>query len=61
MNKLNLPKIADFSERVRQGLWVGATGKPLTTVVSIGIGGSCKFADNIYINIIILIDYVKIN
>ncbi|RYH24019.1 hypothetical protein EON65_17190 [archaeon] len=32
----------DFSERVRNGSWQGATGKPLTTVLAIGIGGSCK-------------------
>lgn len=37
-----LDKIADFAERVRNGTWVGATGKKLTTVVAIGIGGSCK-------------------
>jgi glucose-6-phosphate isomerase len=35
-----LDKIADFSARVRDGTWVGATGKKLTTVVAIGIGGS---------------------
>jgi hypothetical protein len=28
------------SERVRSGEWLGATGKPLTDVVAIGIGGS---------------------
>lgn len=35
-------KIADFSERLRSGAWIGATGKALTTVVAIGIGGSCE-------------------
>ena len=35
-----LDRIADFSARVRDGKWVGSTGKPLTTVLSIGIGGS---------------------
>jgi len=35
-----LDKISDFSSRVRSGEWVGATGKRLTSVVSIGIGGS---------------------
>jgi glucose-6-phosphate isomerase len=35
-----LDKIKDFSERVRSGEWLGATGKPLTNVVAIGIGGS---------------------
>ena len=35
-----LGKIKDFASRVRSGQWLGATGKPLTTVVSIGIGGS---------------------
>uniref|UniRef100_A0A2P2KK03 Glucose-6-phosphate isomerase n=1 Tax=Rhizophora mucronata TaxID=61149 RepID=A0A2P2KK03_RHIMU len=35
-----LDKIKDFSERVRNGSWVGATGKVLTDVISVGIGGS---------------------
>ncbi|KAI3431268.1 hypothetical protein D9Q98_004329 [Chlorella vulgaris] len=35
-----LDKIKDFSDRVRDGEWLGATGKPLTDVVAIGIGGS---------------------
>ena len=35
-----LDKIEDFCGRVRSGKWVGATGKKLTTVLAIGIGGS---------------------
>ena len=35
-----LDKIEDFTQRVRSGKWVGATGKKLTTVLAIGIGGS---------------------
>ncbi|CAN1163666.1 Glucose-6-phosphate isomerase, cytosolic [Linum perenne] len=35
-----LDQIKDFSEKVRNGSWVGATGKPLTDVISVGIGGS---------------------
>ncbi|QPK80906.1 glucose-6-phosphate isomerase [Schaalia sp. ZJ405] len=35
-----LAKVYDFAERVRSGQWVGITGKPVTTVVNIGIGGS---------------------
>lgn len=35
-----LDKIETFTDKVRSGEWVGATGKPLTDVVSIGIGGS---------------------
>ncbi|XP_065881810.1 glucose-6-phosphate isomerase, cytosolic [Euphorbia lathyris] len=35
-----LDKIKQFSERIRSGSWVGATGKPLTDVVAVGIGGS---------------------
>lgn len=35
-----LDKISAFSAKVREGLWLGATGKKLTTVLSIGIGGS---------------------
>ncbi len=35
-----LDRMASFSERVRSGEWVGATGERITTVVNIGIGGS---------------------
>jgi len=35
-----LEKIKVFSEMVRNGEWLGATGKPLIDVVAIGIGGS---------------------
>ncbi|KAK7381336.1 hypothetical protein VNO78_33958 [Psophocarpus tetragonolobus] len=35
-----LDQIQKFSERVRSGSWVGATGKKLKDVVAVGIGGS---------------------
>jgi glucose-6-phosphate isomerase len=35
-----LSRMGDFSDRVRSGEWVGATGKKISTVVNIGIGGS---------------------
>ncbi|KAI3777435.1 hypothetical protein L1987_47235 [Smallanthus sonchifolius] len=35
-----LDKIRDFSDKVRNGSWVGATGKALKNVIAIGIGGS---------------------
>jgi glucose-6-phosphate isomerase len=35
-----LDKMADFSNRVRNGQWRGHTGKPLRNVLNIGIGGS---------------------
>lgn len=35
-----LDKLRAFSEEIRSGRWLGATGKPLTDVISIGIGGS---------------------
>lgn len=35
-----LEKMKSFSEQVRQGKWLGATGKAITDVVNIGIGGS---------------------
>jgi glucose-6-phosphate isomerase len=35
-----LDKMADFSNRVRAGEWKGHTGKPITNIVNIGIGGS---------------------
>ncbi|MEJ7761635.1 MAG: glucose-6-phosphate isomerase [Thermomicrobiales bacterium] len=35
-----LDKMADFSDRVRNGAWVGHTGKRIRNIVNIGIGGS---------------------
>ena len=35
-----LDKIYAFADRVRSGEWVGVSGKPIATVVNIGIGGS---------------------
>lgn len=35
-----LDKIKVFSDKVRNGEWLGATGKPLKNVVAVGIGGS---------------------
>lgn len=35
-----LDKIKEFSDKIRNGSWVGATGKKLTNVIAIGIGGS---------------------
>ena len=32
--------MGDFSDRVRDGSWLGATGRPIEAVVNIGIGGS---------------------
>ena len=35
-----LEKMSGFAEQVRTGAWLGFTGKPVKTVVNIGIGGS---------------------
>jgi glucose-6-phosphate isomerase len=35
-----LDKMADFSNRIRSGAWVGHTGKRIRNIVNIGIGGS---------------------
>jgi glucose-6-phosphate isomerase len=35
-----LDKMTDFSNRVRNGVWKGHTGKPIRNVINIGIGGS---------------------
>jgi len=35
-----LARMEAFSRRVRDGQWTGATGRPVRTVVNIGIGGS---------------------
>ncbi len=38
--EVTLTRMLDFAERVRSGDWRGATGKPINSVVHIGIGGS---------------------
>ncbi|HEY7145431.1 MAG TPA: glucose-6-phosphate isomerase [Streptosporangiaceae bacterium] len=35
-----LDRVCEFAESVRSGHWTGYTGKPVTNVVNIGIGGS---------------------
>jgi glucose-6-phosphate isomerase len=35
-----LARIRHFTERVRNGQWLGFSGKPITDIVNIGIGGS---------------------
>jgi glucose-6-phosphate isomerase len=35
-----LDKMGDFSDRVRAGSWTGHSGRPIRTIVNIGIGGS---------------------
>jgi glucose-6-phosphate isomerase len=35
-----LDRMADFARQVRAGEWLGHTGKPIETVINIGIGGS---------------------
>ena len=35
-----LEHMKEFSEQIRSGEWKGYTGKPLTTIINIGIGGS---------------------
>lgn len=35
-----LAKVYDFADRVRSGEWTGITGKPVETIVNVGIGGS---------------------
>ena len=35
-----LEHMKEFSEQVRSGEWKGYTGKPIDTIVNVGIGGS---------------------
>jgi len=35
-----LDRMSAFAERVRAGTWLGATGRPIRSVVNLGIGGS---------------------
>ena len=35
-----LNQMREFTEAVRNGEWLGCTGKPITDIVNIGIGGS---------------------
>merc|ERR1719326_69184 len=43
-----LDAIKSFSDKVRSGEWKGHTGKPLTDVVCIGIGGSYLGVDFVF-------------
>lgn len=43
-----LGRIKAFSDKVRAGQWTGATGKPLTDVVAVGIGGSYLGPEFVY-------------
>lgn len=43
-----LHKIEDFSKKVRDGEWKGVTGKKLTQLISIGIGGSYLGPEFVY-------------
>jgi len=43
-----LDKIRVFTDKVRSGSWVGATGKSLTDVISVGIGGSYLGPEFVY-------------
>jgi glucose-6-phosphate isomerase len=43
-----LKQIREFSDAVRSGAWKGCTGKKLTSVVAIGIGGSYLGANFVY-------------
>ncbi|MGB2240708.1 MAG: hypothetical protein ACPH3B_02715, partial [Candidatus Puniceispirillaceae bacterium] len=35
-----LEAVERISDEIRQGKWVGSTGKPITDIINIGIGGS---------------------
>jgi glucose-6-phosphate isomerase len=35
-----LDRMADFARRIRDGSWEGHTGRPIRTVINVGIGGS---------------------
>ncbi|MDT4937309.1 MAG: glucose-6-phosphate isomerase [Pseudonocardiales bacterium] len=35
-----LGRMGEFADKVRRGRWIGHTGKPIRTIVNIGIGGS---------------------
>ena len=43
-----LERVASFSKSVREGKWRGASGKVLTSVVAIGIGGSYLGPEFVY-------------
>lgn len=43
-----LDGIQAFSDKVRRGEWLGHTGKPLTDVLAIGIGGSYLGVEFVY-------------
>ena len=44
-----LERVASFSKSVREGKWRGASGKVLTSVVAIGIGGRYLGPEFVYV------------
>jgi glucose-6-phosphate isomerase len=42
-----LEHMKEFSEKIRSGEWKGYTGKKLTTIINIGIGGSDLFVPSL--------------
>lgn len=66
-----LAQMRDFTERVRNGLWKGYTGRSITDVINIGIGGSdlvstvavlwftcvCDESYSLFYNLLLLVFY----
>ncbi len=38
--ELSLQQMADISHQIREGEWLGVTGKPITDIIHLGVGGS---------------------
>ena len=44
-----LKHMEEFSEAIRSGEWKGYTGKPLTNIINVGIGGSDLYVSSLYL------------
>jgi len=49
-----LEHMKEFSEQVRSGQWTGYTGKKLTTIINIGIGGSDLSVATLWLTVFLL-------
>ncbi|CAA6801876.1 MAG: Glucose-6-phosphate isomerase (EC [uncultured Thiotrichaceae bacterium] len=67
-----LDKMRAFTDNVRSGEWKGYTGKPITNIINIGIGGSdlgpnmacralCPFADGLRVHFVSNVDATQLS
>jgi len=53
-----LKHMEEFSEAIRSGEWKGYTGKPLTNIINVGIGGSDLYVSSLYLRAVTDVEIV---